>query len=877
MDKGLGTADDTNTRDVGDLTAAQEFDFLAAKLTNSSNFSLSGTDNGDAFLHDLQLIDTTSPVNGGNGLSYREDRILLDPSVTGNPTHGSISLEQPGLNEAFEDANLFFFSEALGDGDSLGHLSNKFTEEIGNKDTQTSNLSTPPKIGTRFSSKSIRILKTWLSSHNHHPYPGTSDMELLERQTGLNRQQITNWLANTRRRNRFKVPPKRPPSPAITSAASLPIAIPRGNGLAQGFDELNPLQRWQVSPPEHEPASVSAIAHAVYGLPLDPDAAANRSLTDSAPTRSVYNASSVSSVGTSQSSRSSVNSAYSHNSHASLRSVDPLSKASMKRRRRRGAAARPERRGLNPLAQAPNTYQCTFCTETFKTKHNWQRHEKSLHLSLERWECSPTGPTVADASGNLLCVFCGEANPNDEHLEKHNYIACKERAPEDRTFYRKDHLQQHLKLVHDAKFLRWPMGEWKREDEKIRSRCGFCALVMGSWTDRIDHLAEHFKDGRTMEDWHGDWGFDDRVLNMLENAVAPYLIHMERYSPWPFTTTQGVPETPPNAFELLKTEINHFATEHQSLNGRMPTNAELLYEGCCIIFGSEIVANSHLKRPTNPANSWLRDILMSSEAIVKQARVRPLKMARKSRITYLSINGKADIFDQCVMEEQLQNYVDISKMIEPDVSNEDLQREASSIVERLEAVSRKPSKIFSSFLLGLIGASTNWLIPFRQRADLPLLEHADASSFDASKQGFLNENVLESNGISRPADDAMQYSPASDIDKPINSPAENLTSSGPGSGAETDLAAQFTRSSFFVNEENCYRRLALELTRFVKITTSPRNPNRHIPTDAELQHQARWISFEDDDPWNQTPADNPDWLRDFKRDMGILEEDNAKI
>lgn len=39
-------------------------------------------------------------------------------------------------------------------------------------------------------------------------------------------------------------------------------------------------------------------------------------------------------------------------------------------------------RAFSPTTiKAPvRTYQCTFCTETFKTKHDWQRHEKSLHL-----------------------------------------------------------------------------------------------------------------------------------------------------------------------------------------------------------------------------------------------------------------------------------------------------------------------------------------------------------------------------------------------------------------------------------------------------------------------------------------------------------------
>ncbi len=49
---------------------------------------------------------------------------------------------------------------------------------------------------------------------------------------------------------------------------------------------------------------------------------------------------------------------------------------------------------------------------------------------------------------------------------------------------------------------------------------------------------------------------------------------------------------------------------------------------------------------------------------------------------------------------------------------------------------------------------------------------------------------------------------------------------------------------FFLNDANCYRRLAKELGRFVASTMSPNNPNRRVPSDAELQHQARWILYD---------------------------------
>jgi hypothetical protein len=42
-----------------------------------------------------------------------------------------------------------------------------------------------------------------------------------------------------------------------------------------------------------------------------------------------------------------------------------------------------------------------------------------------------------------------------------------------------------------------------------------------------------------------------------------------------------------------------------------------------------------------------------------------------------------------------------------------------------------------------------------------------------------------------------------------------------------------------------------------------------IPTDDDLQRQARQILYEDDDSWNQTAADNQEWLELFKKAHGL--------
>ncbi|OAA41089.1 Homeodomain-related protein [Beauveria brongniartii RCEF 3172] len=793
----------------------------------------------------------------------------------------------------------------------------------------------PPKIGARFSRESVRILKNWLSTHTRHPYPSEEEKEMLQRQTGLNKTQITNWLANARRRG--KVQPPRSVSPNIRNwSTSGSIDIPQRRGTP-ALEAMNPLQRWQVSPPEHEPASVSAIARAVTASSSALSSGLNSpysfNYTDDGSNRSLCKESSTSSVGTSQSSNGSFGSAYSHGSRHSWGSFGsaPFNSRGRRRRRRRGAT-KPDG-DANPSAPL-KTFQCTFCTETFRTKHDWQRHEKSLHLSLERWVCTPHGPRVMNSeSGQMSCVFCGIANPDDAHIDSHNHSACQERAIEERTFYRKDHLNQHLRLVHNVKFLDWAMKPWKIATPEIRSRCGFCGIVMDSWTIRVDHLAEHFKTGYSMADWKGDWGFEVPVLDMVENSIPPYLIHHERTSPLPYVALQSPPASPRNAYELIKLQLANFGSSHWEQYGKNPTDEELCLEGCRIIFASELLSIQGIATQV----SWLRDIVMNDEEITRQAKFGPL--LRAAELQSLKINGKDNLFEECPMEIQLHQFVKAKRLLGLIAMDDELQEEACRIVGRVEEICTFPSEAVANWLLRLIKRSTSWLARFRRRAHLPRTEDIksdtirskDLTSIDSTIHSYsrlecelgdflkaqrslgkepTDEDLQRQariiiyefdDGWNQTAADSMQWLDAfkerhalvektpdsmaktspeqSDQATAVASPSSQWAA--PGNRwpsvvtAKNVESAQFGKHSSapsFLNDANCYRRLAKELKRWVASTTSRNNPSRHVPTDEELRYQARWIVYDGDDPWNQTAADNAEWLQRFKRDVGITED-----
>lgn len=359
--------------------------------------------------------------------------------------------------------------------------------------------------------------------------------------------------------------------------------------------------------------------------------------------------------------------------------------------------------------------------------------------------------------------------------------------------------------------------------------------------------------------------FVKRVTDMI---MTIDLIHYERNSPWPFTTQQGPVESPINAFELIKLELSYWVNNINA-TGTLPTNEELQYEACCIILGSEMLSKSF----EEPGPSWLRDLLMSSKEIVKQARIRPMKTSLKARITPLKIHGKGNIFENCNAEEQLRKYVDLSISSGLMIGYSELQSEASKIIASLDASVTNPSPLFVRFLNNLIFASNQWLIPFHGRSHLQLgggIVSGPPKIVQGNAAYTFGGNLIQA-----------AYSTEFANDHTI----ETIRGHNLASGKLTP---------YIQDDSNCYRRLTRELSRFVASAISPNNPNRHIPSDEELQYQARWIMFEEyvhyfstslfyliaeitnrcayerDDPWNQTPADNPQWLEDFKTNIGLL-------
>ncbi|KAF5011277.1 hypothetical protein FDECE_2577 [Fusarium decemcellulare] len=681
------------------------------------------------------------------------------------------------------------------------------------------------KVGTRFSREALRILKQWFDAHSHDPYPDEQTKEALQHLTGLNKTQLTTWLANARRRQKATAKPHYTP-PIINEAPKDSIEIPRRAGTPiprSGQEGMDPMQRWVDSPPEEEPAPVSAIVRALSTSPSD---TSDKHLNQPNPYIPVLYPSSMSSAGTSSGGSSS--SAYS----ATSGTHEVLGRSRFRRRKRVPRKARPPK---------PTPFECTFCTERFHKKHDWQRHENSIHLGLERWMCCPEEPkALHPESGKLCCVFCSQDEPDDEHIKTHNPSSCQERA-----FNRKDHLKQHLRLVHNAGFVAWSMDSWKVSISQIRSRCGLCGIFVHTWQERVNHLADHFKMGHTMAGWKGDWGFEPQILGMVENAIPPYLISTERGSPFPFRGTGTSATSPRTAYELISLELMQFLENHYEEKGTMPNNDAIQLEACRIIFASEVLSAMDGVRD-NVLSSWLRDVITSKEHLSQQALFGPIRGHRENRLSSLEIKGKRNLFDECPLELELQRFVKSKQVAgQNNIGDAELQQEACRVVETTERFAPMPSyDLVSNWLVKTILESTHWLASFRQRMNLPSSgttqfpgHHTarDTGYVQNKPSQYLSASSVFRMGDSYDSDQPNRYPPG--LSEQTGGAADLL--------AAVDSSQPFwsQTSPYMLNDANFHERLGKELRRWVASTTSSRNPQCHIPTDEELRHQARWIAY----------------------------------
>ena len=383
---------------------------------------------------------------------------------------------------------------------------------------------------------------------------------------------------------------------------------------------------------------------------------------------------------------------------------------------------------------------------------------------------------------------------------------------------------------------------------------------------------------------------------------------MERTTPFPFTARHSLPESPRNAYELIMLELMSFVDIYHDRTGRIPSAQEIQFDACRIIFAAEVPAYraaergswlrdlilsvgdivhraklSPLRSPTESRLTFLKIIGQDHpfegcplEARLQDfARNRPgsavtdgelqqeacriiqhmennsasptdipatwlLELARSST-NWLSAfrqrNGLArtdslpvlqpSVADPSMIDLILHNYNELERRltehveilrghgIEPDDAN--LRQQALRLINEFENDEWKEAA----------AKNHSWLARFKRR-HLPW-----SSSYSPPETPGSS-----STGHNQPQKGVVSSSGFTD-----SNPGPVSKFGGPDPAIKPVINAK--SGFYFLNDPNYDRWVARELARWVAATMSPHNPNRHVPTDEELQHQARWIMYEE--------------------------------
>ena len=334
----------------------------------------------------------------------------------------------------------------------------------------------------RFTDEQKLPLEQWMTNNKSSPYPTLAEKEQLAQATGLSTKQIQQYCTNYRRRNLEKFIANR-----VASVSSLQNA--QESSSRSGDIEMRPAVEGD-GPEVNSPTSIdedelgasvevrppsrhsNRSSHSPYlGQRNSPEvqneekqdenivtpslSASNESLRDwwlrvhfnvtpgpqqsedipdIGPTHSLL-AGTVSLM--SAPLERSVTTRYSADDVQSTAGSIPSTRGSRRGRKAYGNLLKQRQSVPNFTA----AHVCEQCGNAFQRGSTLKRHIQSVHETNQRWVCGP----VVKTGGSLLCPTCLQ-DPLDCG---HGMLACWERSEEERTFYRKDLLKQHLKLVHE--------------------------------------------------------------------------------------------------------------------------------------------------------------------------------------------------------------------------------------------------------------------------------------------------------------------------------------------------------------------------------------------------------------------------------------------
>lgn len=158
-----------------------------------------------------------------------------------------------------------------------------------------------------------------------------------------------------------------------------------------------------------------------------------------------------------------------------------------------------------------NRYHCTvYPRKSFKNPYSWERHEAGVHhFGSTRWFCLLNNARIMPGTE---CVFCSDTVHDMSHFDQHNIQDCLAKDKSARVSDRKDGLKQHIVGKHlftandYTKKGFEPPDAWSETEDGFSPNpdglwCGFCKCPFETTTARMEHVAQHFREGLQISAW----------------------------------------------------------------------------------------------------------------------------------------------------------------------------------------------------------------------------------------------------------------------------------------------------------------------------------------------------------------------------------------
>jgi hypothetical protein len=180
---------------------------------------------------------------------------------------------------------------------------------------------------------------------------------------------------------------------------------------------------------------------------------------------------------------------------------------------REGSIERPLQAPTHDSTESTNLYHCTslYCPwKPSKSMWRWKRHEAAVHsLGSTRWVCLLNNTAIMTGG---KCIFCSDIVHDMSHFDQHNIQVCLAKDKSARVFDRKDGLKQHVVGAHLSTANDYtkrgfePPDIWLETEDGFSPNldglwCGFCRTSFKTTTARLDHVAQHFRDGIQISTW----------------------------------------------------------------------------------------------------------------------------------------------------------------------------------------------------------------------------------------------------------------------------------------------------------------------------------------------------------------------------------------